>query len=95
MIDEYLDSLRRRTDSPVLEGFESLIWTRVATDEQLSRNRNLILGWQASFVALVIVVGAITVDAVGTPARSELVRLDAFSVGGVPAPSTLLLGSDT
>lgn len=91
MLEKDLETLKNLAAETPLEGLEDGVWRRVTADHELVRMRGLILTCQAGVVALVIAGGAVS----GLALRSQApVALDAFSLEGLPAPSTLLLGSD-
>ncbi|MBY0510158.1 MAG: hypothetical protein K2P94_08375 [Rhodospirillaceae bacterium] len=96
MLEKDLETLKNvPLDRRSLEGLETAIWTKVAANAQLAHGRSLILGWQASVVALVV-VGSFVVTGVTTTNEHPIFdQLDAFSADGLPAPSTLLLGKHT
>ena len=92
MLEKDLESLRNSLTAPSLEGLEAGIWQKVAADQEGARLRRIVLTCQASVVAMVI-VGGIALSGVASRNASASPGFDAFSLRGLPAPSTLLLGS--
>ena len=91
MLEKDLETLRNSLAAPTLEGLEAGIWQKVAADEEAVRLRRIVLTCQASVVAMVV-VGGIAFSVVAPRGASASPGFDAFSLRGLPAPSTLLLG---
>lgn len=92
MLEKDLKSLRNSLPTPALEGLAAGIWQKVAADQEAARLRRIVLTCQASVVAMVI-VGGLALGGVAPRAASASPDFDAFSLRGLPAPSTLLLGT--
>ncbi|MBY0511821.1 MAG: hypothetical protein K2P94_16910 [Rhodospirillaceae bacterium] len=92
MLERDLEALRNSVAVPALEGLEAGIWQKIAADQEAARQRRIVLTCQASVVAMVVVVG-IALSGVAPRDASASPGFDAFSLRGLPAPSTLLLGS--
>ena len=93
MIDSEIETLNACEADRSLEGLEQAVWARVAADAEFTRARALILGCQASIIALVL-VGSIALVGLGPTLRNTTVaELDPFSPTALGAPSTLLLGN--
>lgn len=94
MLEKDLETLRNADVMPPLEGLEARIWHKVATDREATRMRRIVLTCQASAVAVVIVGGLAWGNMAPRDAAASS-EFDAFSLRYVPAPSTLLLGSQS
>lgn len=94
MLDKDLEALRNSLAPPALDGLEAGIWQKVAADQEAARLRRIVLTCQASVVALVI-AGGFALGSVAPRDAKASTGFDAFSLRGVPAPSTLLLGRDS
>lgn len=92
MLDQYLERLRHIPPPRPLDGLEAGVWVRVAADEQILRSRTVIVGWQAAVVALLIGGSLALAGPFSAPVQATSSPLGAFSVDGIAAPSTLLLG---
>lgn len=92
MLEKDLETLRNSLTTPGLEGLEAGIWQKVAADQEGARLRRIVLTCQASVVVMVI-AGGIALSGVAPRDASASSGFDAFSLRGLPAPSTLLLGS--
>ena len=94
MLEKDLEVLKATMAAPALEGLETGIWNRVAADQEAARLRQIVLTCQASVVAMVV-VGGIAFSGLTPRDASASPGFDAFSLRGLPAPSTLLLGGHT
>ena len=92
MLEKDLETLRNSLPAPSLEGVEAGIWEKVAADQEVTRLRRIVLMCQVSVVAMVI-VGGLALTGLAPRDASASPGFDAFSLRGMPAPSTLLLGS--
>lgn len=92
MLEKDLQTLRNSLAAPALEGLEAGIWQKVGADEEAARLRRIVLTCQASVVAMVI-AGGLALSGVAPRDASASPGFDAFSLRGLPAPSTLLLGA--
>ena len=91
MLERDLEALKNLVAEVRLDGLENGIWRRLTADQELTRMRRLILGCQAGVVAVFIIASA--VGGVALRGNPPPPGLDAFSVNGMPTPSTLLLGN--
>lgn len=94
MLENDLENLRNSLTAPALEGLESGIWHKVAVDHEAARLRRIVLTCQASVVAMVI-VGGIALSSFAPRDANASPGFDAFTLRGLPAPSTLLLGAQS
>ena len=92
MLEKDLESLRNSLPTPALEGLTAGVWQKVAADQEAARLRRIVLTCQASVVAMVV-VGGLALSGVAPREASASAGFDAFSLRGLPAPSTLLLGT--
>lgn len=94
MLEKDLETLRNSLAAPALDGLEAGIWQKVAADQEAARFRRIVLTCQAGAVAMVI-VGGLAFSGVAPREASASPSFDAFSLRGLPAPSTLLLGTQS
>lgn len=94
MLEKDLETLRNSLTTPALEGLEAGIWQKVAADQEAVRLRRIVLTCQAGVVAMVI-IGGFALSGVAPRDASASPGFDAFSLRGLPAPSTLLLGTQS
>lgn len=94
MLNEDLAKLGRAPDQTALDGLEDAVWAKITAHQELVRNRDLVLRWQALAVAFAVMGSLVGGLYLG---REQPVtgHLDAFSIHGLPAPSSLLLGDST
>ncbi len=94
MLENDLENLRNSLVTPGLEGLEAGIWHKVAADQEAARLRRIVLTCQAGVVAIVI-MGGFALGSFAPRDANASPGFDAFSLRGVPAPSTLLLGAQS
>ena len=94
MLEKDLESLRNLVPTGPLDGLEAAVWEKVEAESEVARLRHIVLGCQAGAVVL-MVMGSVLLGNL-TPRNTDRTRgLGAFSIEGIPAPSTLLLGAHT
>ncbi len=92
MLENDLQTLKAAVTPSSLEGLEAVIWHKVAADQEGARLRRIVLTCQAGVIAMVL-VGGVVLTGIPSQSASASSGFDAFSLRGMPAPSTLLLGA--